>query len=99
MTDEATQQPRHWFRAAARIAVLAIAATATLGAGAVFGPQVMATFASTEQAQVAILFVPLAVLMLSILVEVTRFALREKLPETPAPLASTRHWRPGRGEG
>lgn len=86
---------------------LAIVTTSTLvagGAAAAFmagvTPATAANLASQPDTQVAVFMIPLTILVLAVMFEVARFALRGNLPaEAPAPRRAHRHWSPGRGEG
>jgi hypothetical protein len=85
---------------------LAIASTALLGLGSVAAliagvtPATAANLASHPDTQVAVFMVPLTILVVAILFEAARIALRGALPvEAPPPRSTLRHWSPGQGEG
>ena len=84
----------------------AIASTALVVGGSVAAliagvtPATAANLANQPDAQVAVFMVPLTLLVLVMLFEVARIALRGALPvEAPASRPNRRHWAPGRGEG
>ena len=61
-------------------------------------PAMAANLASQPDTQIAVFMVPLTILVLAVLFEVTRFALRGNLPvEAPARQRAHRHWTPNRG--
>jgi len=84
----------------------AIVTTATLGLGATAAllagvtPATAANLAHQPDAQIAVFMVPLTILVLAMLFEVARFALRGNLPvEAPLRRSSRRYWKPSRDEG
>ncbi|KRA50193.1 hypothetical protein [Devosia sp. Root635] len=84
----------------------AIATTALLGLGAMAAliagvtPATAANLASQPDTQIAVFMVPLTILVVAILLEATRIALRGALPaEAPLRRTTHRHWSPGQGEG
>jgi hypothetical protein len=84
----------------------AIASTVLVTSGSVAAlvagvtPATAANLATQPDTQIAVFMVPLTILVLAIMFEVTRFALRGHLPaEAPLRRQARRHWSPGRGEG
>ncbi|HEY8574845.1 MAG TPA: hypothetical protein VIL88_00740 [Devosia sp.] len=84
---------------------IAIATTALVGGGSVAAllagvtPATAAHLASQPDAPIVAFMVPLTILVLVMLYEVARIALRGNLPaEAVAPRRTLRHWSPGRGE-
>lgn len=78
---------------------LAIATTALVSIGAVSAlavsvtPAMAANLASQPDTQIAVFMVPLTILVLAVLFEVTRFALRGNLPvEAPSRRRALSHW-------
>ncbi|WEK05393.1 MAG: hypothetical protein P0Y65_03810 [Candidatus Devosia phytovorans] len=77
----------------------AIASTALVSIGAASAlavtvtPATAANLASQPDAQIAVFMVPLTILVVAVLFEVTRFALRGNLPvEAPARRRAHTHW-------
>ena len=63
-------------------------------------PANAAELATQPDAQIMVFMVPLTLLVLAMLFEVARFALRGALPvEAPAATTLPRYWTPGRDEG
>ncbi|KKB86604.1 hypothetical protein VW29_01470 [Devosia limi DSM 17137] len=82
----------------ATTATLVIGASAALLTGVT--PATAANLANQPDAQIAVFMVPLTILVLAMLYEVARFALRGNLPvEAPLRRNSRRYWKPGRDEG
>ena len=84
----------------------AIASTALLGLGSVAAliagvtPATAANLASQPDTQIAVFMVPLTILVVAILFEAARIALRGALPaEAPLRRPARRPWSPGHGEG
>lgn len=84
----------------------AIASTALIGLGSMAAliagvtPATAANLASQPDTQIAVFMVPLTILVVAILFEAARIALRGALPaEAPIRRTTRRHWSPGRGEG
>jgi hypothetical protein len=84
----------------------AIASTVLVTAGSIAAliagvtPATAATLANHVDTQIAVFMVPLTLLVLAILFEVTRIAMRGTLPvEAPARRPARTYWSPGRGEG
>ncbi|MCR6673916.1 hypothetical protein [Devosia ginsengisoli] len=84
----------------------AIASTAIVGLGAVVAliagvtPATAANLASQPDTQIAVFMVPLTILVVAILFEAARIALRGALPaEAPIRRTTRRHWSPVQGEG
>lgn len=97
---KSTSTPRKRFR------LYAIASTAILGLGSVAAliagvtPATAANLASQPDTQIAVFMVPLTILVIAILFEAARIALRGALPaEAPLRRATQHHWSPGRNEG
>ncbi|MHA6729020.1 hypothetical protein [Devosia sp. A369] len=79
--------------AVASTALLALATVSALLVGVT--PATAANLASQPDTQIAMFMVPLTILVLAVLFEVTRFALRGNLPaEAPAPRRIAHHWSP-----
>jgi len=78
-------------------AVLALGAAATTLVSV--GPVQAASLAHDADTQIAVFMVPLTLLVLAILFEAARIALRGPLPEQHRPRRARAHWQPGRGEG
>jgi len=85
--------------------LLAIASTVVLAGGSVAAlmagvtPATAATLAHQPDTQIAVFMVPLTLLVLAIMFEVTRFALRGTLPvEAPLRPTTRLNWAQGRGE-
>ncbi|KKC35632.1 hypothetical protein WH87_16465 [Devosia epidermidihirudinis] len=77
--------------------VLALGAAGALFAGVT--PATAASLAHQVDTQIAVFMVPLTILMLAILFEVTRVVLRGALPvEAPAPRQIRAYWSPGQLE-
>ena len=97
---KSTSPKRKSFRrvAIATTALVTGGATAALMAGVT--PATAANLASQPDTQIAVFMVPLTILVLAVMYEVARFALRGNLPvDAPARRRAPRHWSPGRGEG
>lgn len=84
----------------------AVATTALVGLGSVaalmagVSPATAANLASQPDTQIAVFMVPLTILLIAILFEVTRFALRGALPaDAPRRRQPLPNWSPGHGEG
>lgn len=96
---KSTSPKRKSFRrvAIATTALVTGGAAAALLAGVT--PATAANLASQPDTQIAVFMVPLTILVLAVLFEVTRFVLRGSLPvETPVRRRASRHWAAGRGE-
>lgn len=97
---KSTSPRRKSFRlyAVASTALIGLGSAAALIAGVT--PATAANLATQPDTQIAVFMVPLTILVLAILFEVTRIALRGALPaEAPLRRTPRRHWSPGRGEG
>ncbi|MGV8831973.1 MAG: hypothetical protein ACOH2N_08365 [Devosia sp.] len=86
--------------------VYAIASTGLAGLGAVMAimagvsPSYAATLAAQPDTQIAVFMIPLTLLVLALMFEVARFALRGTLPaQQPARRPTRLVWAPGRHEG
>lgn len=84
----------------------AIVSAVLLGLGSVSAliagvtPATAANLASQPDTQIAVFMVPLTILLIAILFEAARIALRGALPaEAPLRRTARRHWSPGQGEG
>jgi hypothetical protein len=84
----------------------AVASTALVGLGSVGAliagvtPATAANLATQPDTQIAVFMIPLTILVVAILFEVTRIALRGALPaEVPLRRTVRSHWSPGQGEG
>ncbi|SFC88229.1 hypothetical protein [Devosia psychrophila] len=96
---KSTSPKRKSFRrvAIATTALVTGGAAAALMAGVT--PATAANLASQPDTQIAVFMVPLTILVLAVMFEVARFALRGNLPvDAPARRRAHRHWSPGRGE-
>lgn len=85
---------------------LAIVSTVLVSGGAAAAllagvtPATAANLANQPDTQIAVFMVPLTILVLAVLFEVARIALRGTLPaEAPAPRRAHSHWSQGRVEG
>ena len=83
----------------------AIVSTALLGLGSVIAlmagvtPASAANLASQPRTQIAVFMAPLTILVIAILFEAARIALRGALPaEAPIRRSTRRHWPAGQGE-
>ena len=97
---KSTSTKRKSFRlyAIASTAILAFGSMAALIAGVT--PATAANLASQPDTQIAVFMVPLTILLIAILFEAARIALRGALPaEAPLRRTTRRHWSPGQGEG
>jgi hypothetical protein len=82
--------------------VIVAVAAAGIATFATVAPAAAASLTQDADTQIAIFVVPLALLLLAVVFEVTRFAVRNPaLPDNGPPrrLRGARHWKPGRGEG
>jgi hypothetical protein len=70
-------------------------ATAALMAGVT--PATAASLASQADTQIAVFMIPLTLLVLAMIYEVARFALRDALPADAPPAPISRPWTPDRG--
>lgn len=84
----------------------AIASTALVGVGSVAAliagvtPATAASLATQPDTQIAVFMVPLTILVIAILFEATRIALRGPVPvDAPRRRPARTRWSPGRGEG
>ncbi|MGB3339429.1 MAG: hypothetical protein WBA73_19810 [Devosia sp.] len=84
----------------------AIASTAIVALGSVSAlivgvtPATAANLASQPDTQIAVFMVPLTILVIAILFEVARVALRGALPaDAPRRRQTLPNWSPGQGEG
>ncbi|WP_375451522.1 hypothetical protein [uncultured Devosia sp.] len=79
-------------------ALIGVGAAAALAAG--ITPATAASLARNADTQVAVFMIPLTLLVLTVLLEVTRIALRGALPAEATPRRRSRlDWKPGNGEG
>jgi membrane protein implicated in regulation of membrane protease activity len=96
-----TSPRRKKFRllAFASATLLTIGAVAALAAGVT--PATAATLAAQPDTQIAVFMVPLTILVVAILYEVARIALRGTLPEQATPLRRRAHrrWSDGQHAG
>lgn len=84
--------------ALASTAIVSFGAAGALIAGVT--PANAASLANQPDTQIAVFMVPLTILVLAIMFEVARFALRGTLPvEAPARRPTRAYWSPGRSEG
>lgn len=97
---KSTSTKRKSFRLYAIVstAILALGSAGALIAGVT--PATAATLAHQPDTQVAVFMVPLTILVLAMLFEATRIALRGALPaDAPARRQPRLNWTPGQGEG
>lgn len=97
---KSTSPRRKSFRRVAIVstALLSVGTVAALMAGVT--PATAANLAAQPDAQIAVFMVPLTILVVAVLYEVTRIALRGTLPEEPTPRRRPlRHWSPGPAGG
>jgi hypothetical protein len=97
---KSTSTKRKSFRlyAIASTALLGVGAAAALAAG--ITPATASSLAQNADTQVAVFMVPLTLLVLAVLFEVTRIAMRGALPAETTPRRPSRlNWTPGNGEG
>lgn len=88
------------FRLYAVLSTLLVAAAAVTALVAGVTPATAANLATKADTQVAVFMVPLTLLVLAILFEAGRVALRGSMPaEAPARRRSPSYWSPGHGEG
>ena len=98
--QKSTSPRRKRFRlyAVASAALLGLGSASALIAGVT--PATAANLASQPDTQVAVFMVPLTILVVAILFEVTRIALRGALPaDAPRRRQTLPNWSPGQGEG
>ena len=98
--QKSTSPRRKRFRlyAVASAALLGLGSASALIAGVT--PATAANLASQPDTQIAVFMVPLTILVVAILFEVARIALRGALPaEAPVRRPVRHHWSPGHDEG
>jgi hypothetical protein len=84
--------------AIASAALLSVGVTAALMAGV--SPATAASLATQPDTQIAVFMIPLTILVVAVMYEVARVALRGNLPdEAPLRRRSRRFWSPDQGEG
>lgn len=97
---KSTSPKRKSFRLYAVVSTVLVAAGSAAALVAGVTPATAATLATQVDTQIAVFMVPLTLLVLAIMFEVTRFAWRGNLPaEAPLRRQPRRYWSPGRGEG
>lgn len=97
---KSTSTKRKSFRLYAVLSTVLVAGAAGVALMAGVTPAAAANLAHQADTQIAVFMVPLTLLVLAILFEVTRFVVRGSVPaEAPVRRAAHRHWSPGRGEG
>ncbi|WP_332687827.1 hypothetical protein [Devosia sp.] len=98
---KSTSPRRKSFRRVAIVstALLSVGAAAALTAGVT--PATAANLATQPDTQIAVFMVPLTILVVAVMYEVARIALRGNLPEEAAPprRRPLRHWSPVQREG
>lgn len=97
---KSTSTKRNSFRLYAIVStvVVAFGSMAALIAGV--SPATAANLATQPDTQIAVFMVPLTILVIAILFEVARIALRGALPvEAPLRRPARSHWSPGQNEG
>ena len=95
-----TSSKRKSFRLYAIVstALVGVGAAAALAAG--ITPATASSLAQNADTQIAVFMIPLTLLVLALLFEVTRVAMRGALPVDSKPRRSSRlPWTPGNGEG
>ena len=99
--QEVTSPKRRSFSLYAIVSGALITVGAVLGVLAGVAPASAASIATNPDTQVMVFMVPLTLLVLALMFEVARFALRNvALPaETPRQRPTRRYWSPGRNEG
>ena len=98
--QKATSPQRKSFNLYAIVTAAMVAVGAIVAVLAGVSPANAATLASDPDTQIMVFMVPLTLLVLVMLFEVARFALRGALPaETEAKRPTRRYWSPGRNEG
>ena len=96
---KSTPAQRKKLRLYAAITTVVVAIGSIAAVLVAVGPAQAQSLAHSADTQVAVFMVPLTLLVLAMLFEVARIALRGALPEEEPPPRSIRHWQPGRGEG
>ncbi len=97
---KSTSPKRKSFRLYAIVSTLLLGVGATVALVAGITPASAAGLAQQTNTQVAVFMVPLTLLMLAVLFEVARLALRGPLPAEDKPRRPSRlNWTPGNGEG
>lgn len=95
-----TSPQRKSFRLYTALSTVLVAAAAVVAFVAGVTPATAASIATKVDAQIAAFMVPLTLLVMAILFEAARIALRGTLPaEAPARRQTRPLWSPGRGEG
>lgn len=97
---KSTSPKRKSFRLYAIVstAIVALGSIAALMAGV--SPATAANLATQPDTQIAVFMVPLTILLVAILFEAARIALRGALPaEAPVRRPIRHHWSPGHDEG
>ena len=98
--QKATSPQRKSFNLYAIVSAALIAVGAIVAVLASVAPANAASLASDPDTQIMVFMVPLTLLVLLMLFEVARFALRGALPAEPqAKAPARRHWSPGHNEG
>jgi hypothetical protein len=95
-----TSSKRKSFRLYAIVstALVGVSAAAALAAG--ITPATASSLAQNADTQVAVFMIPLTLLVLALLFEVTRIVMRGALPADSKPRRPSRlNWTPGNGEG
>jgi len=98
--QESTSPKRKSFRLYAIVstALLAVGAAAALAVG--ITPATASSLAQNADTQVAVFMIPLTLLVMAVLFEVTRITLRGAIPAESKPRRVSRlNWTPGSGEG
>lgn len=97
---KSTSPKRKSFKLYAIVSTLLLGGGATAALMAGITPASAASLAHNADTQVAVFMVPLTLLMLAVLFEVTRLVLRGPLPVKETPRRRSRlNWSPGNGEG
>ena len=97
---KSTSPKRKSFRlyALASTALVGLGSAAALIAGVT--PATAANLATQPDTQIAVFMVPLTILVVAVMFEVTRIALRGALPaDAPRRRQTLPNWSPGQGEG
>lgn len=97
---KSTSPKRKSFRLYAIVSTALVAAGSVAALTAGVTPATAASLATQVDTQIAVFMVPLTLLVLAIMFEVTRIVLRGTLPaEAPLRRPERRYWSAGHGEG
>ena len=97
---KSTSSKRKSFRLYAIVSTVAVTAGSMAALIAGVTPATAANLATQVDTQIAVFMIPLTLLVLAILFEAARIAMRGALPAEAAPRRQVRaYWSPGQGEG